>query len=71
MIKGLVFGDVGCHATSKGSELIYDLDYVISFWLWILSAYCENIHISLKYPCSVDIIRIFVDISTFRGYYLH
>ena len=45
-------------ATSKGVRLSYDLDYVILFWLcilsasygcirisWILFAFCVNIHV--------------------------
>ena len=54
-----MFGGVGCHATSKGVELSSDLDYVISFWSWILS--WKYLHI---YP-------YFVEIPTFCGYYPH
>ena len=45
MVVGWMFSGVGCHATSKGAELSYDLDYVILFWLWILSKFCGNIHV--------------------------
>ena len=43
------------HTMSKGLELSCELDYPISFWLWILT---------WKYPH-------FVEISTFHGYYPH
>ena len=36
VVVGWIFGGVGCHATSKGSELSCELDYAISFWLCIL-----------------------------------
>ena len=55
MVVGWMFGDVRCHAMSKGAELSCELDYVILFWSWILS---------WKYPHLVEI-------STFRGYYPH
>ena len=55
MAVGWILGGVGCHITSKGAELICDIDYVISFWSWILL---------WKYP-------YFVEISTFHGYYPH
>ena len=41
----------GYHATSKGVELIYELNYSISFWTWILL--WKSLH--------------FVEISTFHG----
>ena len=59
MVVGWMFGGVGCHVANKGAELSCELDYVISFWSWILL---------WKHPRSVDIIRIlciypyFVDI---------
>ena len=46
------------YATSKGAELSYDLDYVILFWLWILSTFFGCIRIFWIYPRSVDMIRI-------------
>ena len=53
-------------ATSKGTELSYELNYAISFWSWILSwKYFHFVEISTfhgYYPH-------FVEISTFRGYY--
>ena len=55
MVVGWMFSGVGCHATSKGAELSCELDYAISFWLWILSCKCPH----------------FVEISTLRGYYPH
>ena len=58
--------------TSKGAELIYDLDSIILFSSWTLSAFSVNIHlpwilsafsvnicISWMYPRSMDIISIF------------
>ena len=79
-----MFGGVGCHATSKGTEyatskgaeyatskgaeLSCELDYDISFWLWILL---------WKYPHFVEISTFrryyphFVEISTIYGYYLY
>ena len=45
MVVGWMFSGVGCHATSRGAELSYDLDYSILFWSWILSAFCGNIHV--------------------------
>ena len=37
VVVGLVLGSVGCHTTSKGVELSCEIDYVISFWPWILT----------------------------------
>ena len=48
-------------ATSKGAELSYDLDQVISFWLWILSAFVEISTFRGNYSHFLD-ISIFVDI---------
>ena len=52
-------------STSKGADFSYDLDCVISFYLWILSAFCGYIHILWILsafrgysPYYVDIIRI-------------
>ena len=55
MVVGWMFDGVGFHATSKGAELSFELDYSITFWSWILSWKCPH----------------FVEISMFRGYYLH
>ena len=33
MVVGWMFGGVGCHATRNITELSYELDYAISFWL--------------------------------------
>ena len=72
MVVGWVFGGVGCHARSKGTKLSYKLAYLIA------AALFHPVH-----PIHPDIIRIpwilmfhghythFVDISTFRGYYLY
>ena len=68
VVVGWMFGDVGCHTTSKGVKVSCELDYIISFWLWILS---------WKYPHFVEISTFrgyyphFVEISTFHGYYPH
>ena len=37
VVVGWTFGCVGYHATIKGVELSFELDYVISFWSGILS----------------------------------
>ena len=37
VVVGWMFGSIGCHAKSKGAELSCELDYIISFWSWILS----------------------------------
>ena len=68
VVVGWVFSGSGCHTTSKGAELSSELDYSISFWLWILSlkylhfmevSTCRGyFRISWKYPSSVDIFRI-------------
>ena len=81
MVVGLMFGGVGCHATSKGAELSYKIDYLIKVALF------RPIHPTCPIcpVCSVclDIIHIFwistfrgnfphsMDISIFCGYYLH
>ena len=68
MVMGCMYGGFWCHATSKGTELSFEVDYAISFLSWILS---------WKYPHFVEISTFrgyyphFVEISTFRGYYLH
>ena len=81
VVLGWMFSSYGCHATSKGAELSCELDYVLSFWSWILS--CKYPHLLEVYtfrgyyPHFVYIFVLreyylhFVEISTFRGYYPH
>ena len=69
------------YATSKGAELSCELDYAISFWLWIsLWKSPHFVEISTfrgYYPHSVEISTLrgyyphFVDIYVFHGYYPH
>ena len=64
LVVGWMICDVWYYTTSKGAWLNYDLDYVISCWLWILSASTGSaismdiIHILWMYPHFVDIIHI-------------
>ena len=58
-MEGVVF-----HATIKGDWYSYDLDYVISFLSWILSAFC-GISTFRGYYLNL------VDVSVFFVYYLH
>ena len=53
-------------ATSKGADLSCELDYAISFWSWILS--CKYTHF-VEISTFRGYYLIFVEISTFRGYY--
>ena len=77
----VVYSMISCTTTQQeiqgGGSLSYDLDYVILFWSWILSAFCENIRISWKYPHPVDLICIlwiypyFMDIIRILWKYPH
>ena len=67
-VVGWMFGGVGCHATSKGTELSYDLDYIILFWLWILSAFRGNIHVLWILSAFRGNIHVPWILSAFHGY---
>ena len=67
MVVGWMFGGVGCHVMSKGVELSYDLDYVILFWLWILPAFCRNIHVPLILSAFCGNIHIPWILTAFHG----
>ena len=81
MVVGWMFGNVGCHTTSKGAELSCELDYAISFWPWMLSwkspYFVEKSTFHWYYPHFMEIFTFceyylhFVDIYVFHGYYPH
>ena len=52
----------------KGAELNLELDYTISFWLWIIS--WKSPHLLEISPFHGYYLH-FMEISTFCGYYLH
>ena len=55
-------------ATNKGAELSCEIDYTISFWSWILSWKSLNF---VEISTFRGYYMYFVEISTFRGYYPH
>ena len=68
MVVGCMFSGFGCHAKSKCAKLSYELYYVILFWLWILSAFCGNIHVPWILSAFCGNIHIQWILSAFLGY---
>ena len=72
MVLGCMFGGAGCHSTSKGAELSYNLGYLItSALLRPISPVCPDIIHILWISTFCGNYPYFVDVSVFCGYYLH
>ena len=69
VVVGWMFGGVGCHATSKGAKLSYNIGYLITAALFCPD--CPHILRISWISTFCEYSPHFVDVSAFCGYYPH